>query len=194
MNPLLDLYASTDRATRIRGRKWYPKTRRQLQALADEYNRPLSQVVAVFAITSVAAQLAANLRWTEECLQGIRQGGRYPNVQGPRVAGALSTRYPSRFCRGPKVSAFYRAIMGDPHVVVLDRWALRAAGWEGEGQSVPNSVRVQFERAYQDAAAEAREGVRNFQAIVWLALRESTPKSNGVLPNLWDVTHERGDS
>lgn len=186
---LLDLYASTDRTTRIRGRRWYPQTRRELQALAAQYDRPLSQVVAVFAITSVAAQLAANLRWTEECLQGLRTGGRYPNVQGPLVAGALSTRYPSRFCRGPKVSAFYRAIMGDPHVVVLDRWALRAAGWKRD--DAPKGVRVQFEREYRDAAATAGEGVRNFQAIVWIALRESTPKSNGVLPNLWDVTHER---
>jgi len=191
MTPLLELYASTDRSTRIRGRRWYPKMHKHLQGLAREYDRPTSQVVAVFAITSVAAQLAANLRWTEECLQGLRMGGRYPNAQGASVQGALSTRYPSRFCRGPKIGPFYRAIMGDTSAVVLDRWALRAAGWDSESHNVPNSVRVQFDRAYRDAAAQVGEHARNFQAIVWLALRESTPKSNGVMPNLWDVTHRR---
>ncbi len=193
MSQLDDLYASADKRTRIRGRRWYPLTRRRLLELAVQYDRPLSQVVAVFAITSVAAQLKTNLAWTEEILQGTRMGGRYPNVQGPLVERALASRYPSRCVTGPKTGAFYRALMGDPHVVVIDRWAARAAGWEESGHSIPVRRRREMEQAYREAAERCGERVRNFQAIVWLVLRESTPKvrdGKSVVPKLWDVTHE----
>lgn len=193
MSPLLELYSSADKGTRIRGRRWYPLTRRALKELAVRYDRPLSQVVAVFAITSVAAQLKTNLAWTEQILQGDRMGGRYPNVQGPLVMGALSAYHPSRFVTGPKTGAFYRALMGDPNAVVIDRWAARAAGWDDSANAIPVRRRREMEAAYREAAAEVGERVRNFQAITWLVLRESTPKvrdGKSVVPKLWDITHK----
>lgn len=190
-SPLIELYAAADQDVRKRGRLWYPETRRRLRALAQEYDRPLSQVVAVFAITSVAAQLAANLRWTEEILQGLRTGGRYPNVQGPLVEAALHSTRPGRYARGPKVSTFYRALMGDRDAVVIDRWAARAAGWESEKHAIPVRVQRQMIEAYMEAAKTCRESPRDFQAVVWIVKRETTPKSNGVLPNLWDVTRSQ---
>jgi len=192
-DPLIELYASTNRDVRVRGRRWYPETSRRLTTLAHEYHRALSQVTAVFAITSVAAQLSSNFRWTEEILRGEREGGRWPNVQAPLVKGALGARYPSRFVRGPKISAFYRALMGDPEAVVLDRWAARAAGWESDKHQIPVRVQREMEAAYREAAAACNERVRNFQAIVWIAKRETTAKQiNGksVVPRLWDVTHK----
>jgi hypothetical protein len=193
VSPLLELYASADRSTRVRGRRWYPLTRRRLQELAVKHGRPLSQVVAVFAIMSPASQLITCLRWTEEVLEGERLGGRYPNVQAPFVLGALQAHHPSRYVRGPKTGAFYRALMGDPNVVVIDRWAARAAGWDESGHSIPVRRRKEMEEAYRAAAAEVGERVRNFQAITWLALRESTAKQvhgKAVVPKLWDVTHK----
>lgn len=193
-DPLLELYESTNRDVRVRGRRWYPEARRRLNTLAQRHDRPLSQVVAVFAITSVAAQLMTNLRWTEEILRGEREGGRWPNVQAPLVKGALEARYPSRYVQGPKVSAFYQALMGDTQAVVLDRWALRAAGVEVNKTKHDIGVRVRrdAEAAFRKAAEEVGEKPRNFQAIVWLALRESMPKEiNGrvVVPKLRDITH-----
>lgn len=191
-SPLLDLYAAADKDVRRRGRSWYPQTRRLLRELADKHDRPLSQVVAVFAITSIAAQLQTNLRWTDEVLAGIRTGGRFPNVQAPLLAGALSARHPSRFVRGPKVSAFYRALMGDKNAVVLDRWAARAAGFpvSDEKHDLPVTVRREMAAAYAEAAEACRESVRDFQAIVWIVKRETTPTKKNLVPRLWDVTQE----
>lgn len=187
-SPLLELYATTDRDVRKRGRIWYPETRRRLRTLAAAHNRPLSQVVAVFAITSVGAQLSANLRWTEEILRGERTGGRWPNVQAPLIEGVLRSTQPGRYVRGPKVSAFYRALMGDREAVVIDRWAARAAGWESKKHAIPVRVQRQMIEAYMEAAKVCRENVRDFQAIVWIAKRETTPTKKNIVPRLWDVT------
>jgi hypothetical protein len=191
MSALLELYESTPPDVRRRGRRWYPAARRRLDELARSYERPFSQVAAVFAIVSPAAQLKSCLRWTEEILRGERMGGRYPNMQGPKIERALSTRYPVRHATGPKVSAFYRALMGDTQAVVIDRWSARAAGWDSAKHAIPRTVQRELEQAYREAAAEVGERVREFQAITWLALRETQPKAvNGriVVPKLWDVT------
>lgn len=188
---LLELYESADRDVRRRGRRWYPLARRRLRELAQRHERPFAQVVAVFSILSPAAQLTTCLHWTDEVLAGVRMGGRYPNMQGPKVERALATRYPGRHVTGPKVSAFYRALMGDTSALVIDRWTARAAGWDASKHAIPVTVQREIEETYRAAAAEVGERVREFQAITWLALREATPKSNGVLPNLWDVTHSQ---
>lgn len=188
---LLDLYETTDRSTRRRGRRWYPEARRRLRELAFAYDHGYAQVAAVFAIVSPELQLRTCFQITEAILRGERDAGRYPAMQGPRVRGALASRYPGRFARGPKVNAFYRALMGDTSAVVIDRWSARAAGWSGQQNDIPITVRREIEAAYLAAAAEVEERVREFQAITWLALRETTSKVvNGktVVPKLWDVT------
>lgn len=184
---LLALYDRASPAVRRRGRSWYPETCRRLRAIAERQGCPLSHAVAVFAIVSPEAQLFTALNWTEEILRGERAGGRYPNVQGAKIEAALSTRYPVRAITGEKVNPFYRAIMGDTSALVIDRWAAYAAGHE-RGADIPRAVRREIEAAYRGAANAVGETVRAFQAIVWIVARETTPKSNGILPNLMDVT------
>lgn len=185
---LLELYASTTPEVRRRGRRWYPLMRHRLRSLAQEHQRPLSQVAAVLAITSVDAQLAVNLRWTEEILRGEREAGRYPANQAPKVRAALGARYPCRHVTGPKVQAFYRAVMGDPDALVLDRWMLKPVLGH-DGRRVPRiQERAQIEQIYRSAAETCGERVAHFQAIIWIALRESTPDRRGRLRNLPDIT------
>lgn len=185
---LLSLYARTTPSVRRRGRTWYPEAYRLCQEMADTYGRSVAQVAAVLAITSVDAQLATNLRWTEEILRGEREAGRYPADQAPKVRAALATRYPGRIVTGPKCSAFYRAIMGDTNSLVLDRWAQLALGHKRK--HLPRAVRREFELAYRTAAAACSETVRAFQAITWIAVRETTPKKGHlvVIPRLVDIT------
>lgn len=184
---LLDLYAATDADTRRRGRRWYPTMRRHLRSLAVEYNQPLSRVAAILAITSVDAQLSSNLRWTVEILRGEREAGRYPASQAHKVRAVLGARYPCRHVTGPKVEAFYRAVMGDPDALVLDRWMLRPVVGHGRRHVGPR-MRRQAEDAYRAAAAECGERVARFQAILWIHMRESVPDSKGRVRNLADIT------
>lgn len=185
---LCALYERTTPTVRRRGRTWYPQARRLCGAMADEYGFTLAQVAAVLAITSVDAQLSTNLRWTEEILRGEREAGRYPADQAPKVRAALATRYPGRVVTGPKCSAFYRAIMGDTDSLVIDRWAVMAVGHKGK--RIPAALRRELEVGYRAAAAACGETVRAFQAITWIAVRETTPKKGRlvVIPRLADIT------
>lgn len=188
---LLELYEQTTPETRRRGRRWYPTMRRRMLSIANEHEHSLAQVVAVLSITSVDAQLASNLRWTEEIVRGERTHGKYPTDQIPKVRAALGARCPSRFVTGPKVNAFYRAVMGDPDALVLDRWMIRlAVGHAGRHLRVPE--RAQVEEAYRSAASRTGERVAHFQAILWIHLRETTPDSRGRLRRLPDITKGEG--
>lgn len=185
---LLALYERTTPPIRRRGRSWYPEALRLCQAMADTHGYLLSQVVAVLAITSADAQLSSNLRWTEEILRGEREGGRYPNVQSPKIRAALQSPRPGRFVTGAKCRPFYEAIMGNTDALVVDRWAALAVGHQGK--YMPRSFRQEIEHGYRSAAAACGETVRAFQAMVWIAVRETKPKRGHlvVVPRLVDIT------
>jgi len=178
---LVSLYERAHPPVRRRGRSWYPELNRRLQVMADENGHSLAQAAAVCAITSVDAVVILNLRWTEEILRGERTYGKYPSQRDP-IAAALMTRFPGRFVRGPKCSAYYRAIMGDTTALVLDRWAIKAAGIVQKRHDLGAILRREVDAAYRESAAACGETVRAFQAIAWLAVREAT------YPQLADIT------
>lgn len=184
---LIALYAQASPAIRRRGRSWYPETNRRLRQIAERTGSTPAHAAAVFAIVSPMVQVMTALDWTEQILMGERAYGAFPR-QAWSIEAALSTRYPSRYVSGPKVNPFYRAIQGDADALVLDRWALYAAGHEQRASSIPRAVWREIEAAYRAAAAACGESVRAFQAIVWIVVRESTPRRNGIVPKLGDVT------
>src|SRR3990172_1120493 len=184
---LIDVYDHSPPSVRRRGRSWYPEARRLLTRLAEEHSRPLAQVVAIFAITSGDTQLTSNIRFTEQVLRGERKAGRYPTFQAPLIELALSSSQPGQHVRGPKCSAFYRAIMGDTDSLVLDRWSVRAAGIVRERKDLNVTIRRELDASYREAAKLCGETVRAFQAIAWIAVRESTPNGRAVIPRLVDI-------
>jgi hypothetical protein len=185
-----NLFVAYHRATEAqkrRGRAWYDAARAACADIAAETGVDVERVAAVLAITSPDARLVQNVEWTRAACRAGAGAGRYPRDQRPKVYRALNDR-PERVAdsvRGPKVTAFYRAIMGDNDVLVIDRWAAFAAGEPRD--KVPNaSQRIALEAAYQNVAAMVGESVRDFQAIVWIQVRESTPRADGVLVRSWD--------
>lgn len=185
---LLALYDQATPAVRRRGRAWYPETQRRLRSIAEQTGNTPAQATAVFAIVSPLVQVMTALEWTEQILRGERAYGCFPNLQGPRIVAALSTTRPCRHVSGPKVNAFYRALQGDTQALVIDRWAAFAAGHEDRQRDIPQKVRREIEAAYRAAAAAVGETVRAFQAIVWIVIRETTARADGVVPRYADVT------
>jgi hypothetical protein len=186
---LLVHYDAADADTRRRGRTWYAEARRECRKIARETGFSYRRVAAVMAITSADARLITNIAWTRQACErrGIASGGRYPAQQRPKVWRALYGRNPSAAVSGPKVTAFYRAIVGDNDVLVIDRWASFAAG--GPRDRVPNaSQRRSIAEAYADTAQACGESLRDFQAIVWIQCRESTPDVRGTIRQYADIT------
>lgn len=179
---------------RARGRQWYPTARQWAADLAAETGHTVAQVVAVLAITSPGIQLATNMAHTESVMRGESDsGGRFPNVNRPKIAGVLSDPIAAEeYVRGPKVGPFHRAILGDRDALVLDRWALFAATGE-RGDSVQRftkgALRESVESAYRALARKLKIPVRDLQATIWLQVRETTARANtGTVPRLADIT------
>lgn len=183
---LVSLYEQATPAVRRRGRSWYPEANRKLREIAERTGSTPAHAAAVFAIVSPMVQVMTALKWTEEILGGGRAYGGF-HSQAPKIERALASRRPVHHVSGPKVNAFYRAIQGDTQALVLDRWALFAAGVTERTSNVPRAVWREIEAAYRAAAKACGETVRAFQAIVWIVVRASTPKSSGVVPKLADL-------
>jgi hypothetical protein len=179
---LLARWTASNRATRRRGREWYPVAGAIMSDLARETGYTVEQCVAVLAITSPGAQLVSNLRWTSAIMRGETDtGGRFPNANRPKIAAVLaSPEHAAEYVRGPKVGPFFRAILGE-NALVLDRWAMFAAQDFGdvdrnEIQNLRPVARRALVDAYKRAARTARTKVRDFQATVWIQTRENTPR------------------
>jgi hypothetical protein len=191
LEQLLALYETADADTVRRGREWYTAMRRECRAISRGTGYTLKQVAAVAAITSPAAQLTTNIAWTRSACEsrGTAKVGKYPNKQRPKVTGSLTDRRnPGQYATGPKVSAFYAAITGDESAMVVDRWAAFAAGHEDRGTVPGIRVRREIEAAYRRAAALVGETVAAFQAIIWIIVRETTMRADGLIHRLADIT------
>lgn len=174
LDNLLALYSEATPEQRANGRAWYGRYRAACARVARETGTPLRRVVATAAITSPDAQLSTNLRWTREACEtrGAARVGRYPNAMrakyGPILRGEAR---PVDTVGGDKVTAFYRASIGDTNAVVLDRHALRAAGHHRDTATPVQYRRIEAD--YRAAAAAVGETPRDFQAIVWAVQREN---------------------
>jgi hypothetical protein len=193
---LLSRWSSADAATRRRGKQWYPAARAIMEEIAADTGYTLAQAVAVMAITSPGVMVSTNVRWTRDALEsrGSASVGRFPNRMRPKIAAVLADPVAAeQYVNGPKVGAFFRAILGADELV-LDRWAIFAATGTGdreENHKLRRDVRAAMVTAYKRAARQARCTVRDFQAAVWIATRESTPvlkRGRYTIPRLADIT------
>jgi len=179
---LLAHYRAASPDVKRRGRQWYGTAECIMRDLAAETGYTLEQAVAVLAITSPGAQLRTNIDWTERVLRGeVDTAGRFPNANRPKIAHVLADPgFAQEYVTGPKVSAFHRAILGDTSALVLDRWAIYAATGRRANDDVKRftstKLRAGIEAGYRRAARKVRMNVRDFQALVWLQARETTPR------------------
>ena len=188
MSSLLDIYHRATPAQLAQGRAWYDEYRRECGAISRRTNVPLRRVVATAAITSPDAQLVSNMAWAMRACEslGDAPAGRYPNAMQARYRPILrGETAPLEGVGGLKVTNFYRAILGDPNAVVLDRWALRAVGHDRD-TCTPNQY-TRYTALYSEAAHAVGETPRDFQAIVWTVLREGATRADGRKNTLRDI-------
>jgi hypothetical protein len=173
---LLQAYYASNEAEREQGRHWYDDASSFACALSSGTSYTVEQTAAVLAILSPSNKWARNRQDATSLIAAHAAGARVDDVRcatydhNKRRAWAVldSTTNIVWSKASPKVSAFYRAILGDPDAVTLDRWALRAAL---HADTVGEPARRACLRAYANAAAAVGETPRDFQAIVWCHVR-----------------------
>jgi hypothetical protein len=165
---LIEIFRGTSKSQRRRGKSWYATAEQAAERMAVKYGVGKTRVACILAITSPRTQLVQNLARTERALQGKPVKG-FPYMD-------RAVLQPIASLNGPKVVPFAKAILGRD-VLVLDTWALKACGLP---ETPSAAQRREAHAAYVSAAKKCRQSLRDFQAIVWIAVREQAVRSNGV--------------
>lgn len=174
------LYAAASEGERAEGRAWYDDARATAEALAAASPYDVDACASVIAATSVGIAWPENVRTATIAVDSHARGIRHTRWVGAqgwpeslRKADAILSGDASALS-GPKVTVFKRAIMGDPSAVTVDRWMVRATG-AGDGTKAPGKrLHASIARAVESAAAADGESPRDYQAIVWVRMRNRT--------------------
>lgn len=149
------------------GHDWYWESRRFARQLSREHDVTMAQSAGVIAGMSPNTGWKANKTMARAIVSGSGRPGFKKNVA--KCERILAGERPLSVLTGPKVRAFYRAIMGDETAAVIDIWMLRAAGWPRDTISPSQYERVAS--ALREAASLHDMGVATFQARVWNVVR-----------------------
>lgn len=179
-----------DRATdaqREAGATWYDDARRFAGQLAQGSGYSVEQVAGAIAVLSPQCNWDMNMRAARDAVALHAAGqrpDRLPDYAGYPLNVAKCWRVldgDMSAVRGPKVTAFHAAIVGDLTHVTVDAWAIRAArsrqralalAYLDTEQDGKRELRAIGE-AYRRAAALRGIAPSVMQAIVWIAVRES---------------------
>ena len=163
------LYARWFNATaqhKAEGHWWYKRARRDARRMARLHGCTLSTAAGVIAALSPRLHWDVNLRAAERLLGSEDVTGVFMDnlVKAQRI---FAGERPLSVLSGPKVRAFYRAILGQDAAVV-DVWVARAAGIQRELTPQRYSEAA---RALTQAARMAGVPTTTLQATVWVAER-----------------------
>lgn len=176
---IMQIYRDTDRTTRLLGGLWYGRSHRDVARLARLAPRGIgrSRTAAILAVLSPQTQWVQNWEFAERIVLAKVAGQRMPAIGGfPanrkkawRIVGGAD---PASVVRGPKVTAFWRALAGDPSAVVLDIWMFRTFGLP---DTPTESVYHKTAAAFTSAADSLGVSARDLQATIWLQTRGVRP-------------------
>lgn len=163
---LLEVYGRATVQDIDLGRQWYPEVRRFVRRTAYKSGIPWHRVAAAMAVMSPRCRLAGNMIDVTNLVEA---------APGPYNATGANLLKASRIIggdfdalSGPKVRAFYRAIVGDSESVVLDTHML------GILMVRPYRNGREYDRLAEVVRAVAGfvgEHPRDLQAITWIVRR-----------------------
>lgn len=164
----------------IHGKDWYSEAIPLLQVRAENFNVGLEEYNAVLAITSPRVRVHRNVKFTEDF---FRQGMPALRRHLPGVRAAMAHYLDTGEIRGPKTSAFRRALSGDHDAIVLDTWMARALN---VNQSKLSTKRVicEAERRIRRVAKNLSITPAECQAAIWHGVY------NGNAPSLIEILKE----
>lgn len=173
-------FHNCDPDIREAGMRWYTQSLRDVR----ELSRLLPRGVGTSAAAGVLAALSPQTQWTQNWLYAriMAQAAGEGRKRQPKVGGFPANRSkawriangerPADVLRGPKVTAFWRALKGDPDAAVLDIWMFRAFGLP---DTPSETVYRKVAEALAVAAHDLNVSARQLQAIIWLHIRGIKP-------------------
>lgn len=143
-------------------RNWYANTREELEEI---FGRDVDVFLHMIAATSANAEVSGNVTLALKAYEQYRKG-ESPSGYLPAVKKNLRRIWDGDLnLKGGKIGPFARALCGDRHAVVVDRWMYRA--YESKDKEY-------IEQQIREDADEAGVAPCEFQAAVWCGLRKGS--------------------
>lgn len=175
---ILSVYDRSTVEDRVEGRQWYAIARDHAIGIARRNAINVDQATALIALTSPRQQWSTNLALAEAIANGSSDP--FFTYQRPKARAILAEPdSPHIHLNGPKVTAFYRNILGDETAVTVDIWAVRVAvhdGYLGDldyGRAIKTVTKYDIiADAYRKAAYERNVTPMTMQATCWIMARD----------------------
>lgn len=174
---ILAAYDSAEPEAIAAGLAWYDRAERTMSAMARYYGVSRQTAAGVVAALSPRVRWAPNLEAAERILSAATRGASEPPVNGypanrAKAWSIANGADPDAVLGGPKVTAFYANLTGDPDRVTVDVWAARGAGLDmPDGRTLTPRTMRELHAAYVNAAERRGITARALQAAVWVAVR-----------------------
>jgi hypothetical protein len=171
---LVRLYAQATEQDIAEGIAWYGRAGDTAERMAAQYGVSAEDAAGVIAILSPRNRWALNIANAEALIAwyAVDQSSPLPEVNTFNANRAKAIRWlqgDRSALSGPKVEAFYAAIVGDCERVCVDSWATLAAGLG----KVPGTKLPRIAQGYRIAARRLGLAPAHFQAIIWVLIRGS---------------------
>lgn len=158
----------------LEGVAWYEDARNFCGELSETYGVPLETAAGIVAVLSPMTEWSLNKDRARLILDGANGG----MLNAGKACAIRDGADPATVVSGRKVTAFYRAILGDPDAIVIDRHAFDVA----IGHTTDDATRKVLERrgqyelfaeAYNRAAAMIGVDPVVVQAVTWTVHRNT---------------------
>jgi len=169
---LLQVYQE---ATDFTARDWYREAHGQIAQIARSHGLDLVTVAGIVAALSPRIQWAGNIAAAVKLINGQSCQGTYSNVA--KAKAILGGGHPLEVMsdRAQKTRNFFLNLYNPDHptAVTVDTWAARAYFLDAKyGKSVRDRTYQVIAQAYREASREVGLLPSEFQAIVWVAVRD----------------------
>lgn len=165
---LLNHWNSAADEVRVAGVNWYPTARIAVANMASRHKVSYRCAAGVIAAMSPRLHWVRNLAVADMVLGNARKVPGVFRINLDKARRIRAGHKPLTVLSGPKVRAFYRALIGDDTAAVIDVWTVCAVGWtanltEKAYHLVADALRI--------AAAKVRTSVAAMQAVAWVVVR-----------------------
>jgi hypothetical protein len=150
-------------------RDWYAVANQEIHSWIgnDWCSKPFEFVVDILALTSPRVNVSRNVRITHHFLRF----GTLPHDVVTSVRTSVDHYLATGEIRGPKTSAFARAIKGDAKAIVLDTWMARAFNVPNKAWGV-KGTREKAEKRILKLSRSLGWSPSEVQACIWAAAYE----------------------
>lgn len=197
---LLKVYKLASESQLDRGVRWYEQAHHWAKKVADDYDVPLKTVVGMTAALSVNNRWEFNKRDVVYVIEQVRHGNQevrkmncttYKDQVWKAVLLLRTNDDPlNGYLKGQKERSFYKDILCpfdvDKNVVTVDIWAYRAWVFDSKAKvpTLSSNMYNTISNDYYCASSETDLLPREFQAVVWLTVRNAGRGRRCLLPVL----------